>query len=322
MVPVPKTSAVSAPYLTQARRALVVTTCSAGKRCRNPLTVTDLPMGSQSQVAEAWRHRLGQETALVRADQLYKGRAFSVARAAAARLDADFGVLSAGLGYVAGATAVPGYDLTVRDRGAASVRARMTGPFDPVAWWRAMTAGPFSGDLLAAAERRDVVLVALSRPYLEMLSDDLVAIARARPGVLRLFGLSLADAAPSALRPHVMPYDERLEGLGRPGTRSDFAPRALAHFIEHVMPLADGLGEQASSVETCLSEAPAPELRRDRRRGDDETLKGVIRELASREGFRSGLVLRALRDSAGWACEQSRFMQLYRAVRAEAEAAA
>lgn len=279
-------------------------------------------MGPQAQVAAAWRHRLAQETALVQADHLYKGRAFSVARTAAARLGADFGVLSAGLGYIAGATAVPGYDLTVRDRGAASVRARMIGPFDPAAWWQAMAAGPYSGDLLAAVVGRDVVLVALSRPYLEMLADDLVAVARARPGVLRLFGLSLARATPSALRPYVMPYDERLERLGQPGTRSDFAPRALAHFIDHVMPAADGLAGQASYVETCLSRVPKAERRRDRRRGDDETLKGVIRELATREGFRSGLVLRALRDSAGWACEQSRFMQLYRAVRAEAEATA
>jgi len=257
---------------------------------------------------------------LVRASHLYKGRAFSVARSAAARIGADFGVVSAGLGYVDGAAQVPGYDLTVRNRGVASVRARVTEAFDPAIWWRAMKAGPFSSDLFAAAERRDVVLVALSRPYLDMLADDLLALVDARPGVLRLFGLSLAGAAPAALRSYVMPYDEHLERLGQPGTRSDFAPRALAHFVEHVMPVADTVEEQAACVKARLSRAPQAEPRPNRRRGDDETLKGVIRELAEREGFRSGLVLRALRGSAGWACEQSRFMDLYRAVRAEAEA--
>ena len=286
------------------------------------MTVVGLPKGPQREVADAWHQRLGQESILVRADHLYKGRAFSVARSAAARIGADFGVVSAGLGYVDGATQVPGYDLTVRDRGAASVRARVTETFDPTAWWDAMKIGPFSSDLLAAAERRDVVLVALSRPYLEMLSNDLLAVAAARPGVLRLFGLSLTGAASPALRPCVMPYDERLERLGQPGTRSDFAPRALAHFIEHVMPAVSKTSEHAAYVEACLSLAPQAEPRPDRRRGDDETLKGVIRELAQREGFRSGLVLRALRSSAGWACEQSRFMDLYRAVRAETEAAA
>lgn len=317
----PKLIAVSAPYSKEtARRTLVVTTCSAGKRCRDPLTVADLPKGSLAEVAEAWHQRLRQETTLVRADRLYKGRAFSVARTAAAHLDADFGVLSAGLGYVSGTSTVPGYDLTVRDRAAASVRARIVGSFEPAAWWKAMAAGPFSGDLRAAIRGRDLILVALSRPYLEMLADDLVAIGQAHPGKLRLFGLSLTETAPAALRPYIMPYSERLEQLGRPGTRSDFAPRALAHFVEHVLPDGGALSDQVAYVEACMSQAPEPQMRQDRRRGDDETLKAVIRELAAREGFRSGVVLRALRGTAGWACEQSRFMQLYRAVRVEAAA--
>jgi hypothetical protein len=316
-----KSSAVFETKRTAAgRSALVVATCSAGKRCRDPVAAADLPKGPQPQVAEAWRQRLGREASLVRADRLYKGRAFSVVRGAAARIDADFGIVSAGLGYIDGATLVPGYDLNVRDRGVASVRARVTETFDPTAWWDAMKIGPFSGDLLVATERQDLVLVALSRPYLEMLANDLLAVVAARPGVLRLFGLSLAAAAPAALQSCVMPYDERLERLGQPGTRSDFAPRALAHFVEYVMPAVSETSDHAACVEVCLSQAPQADPRPDRRRGDDETLKGVIREIAQREGFRSGLVLRALRGSAGWACEQSRFMNLYRAVRAEAAA--
>lgn len=271
-------------------------------------------------MAAAWRRRLEGEPALVRADRLYKGRAFSVARAAAVQLGAGFGVVSAGLGYVDGAAEVPGYDLTIRAHGAASVRRRVEGAFDAAAWWREVSSGRFSSSLQAASDGRDLILVALSRPYLEMLAGDLIAVATARPSALRLFGLSLAANAPPALRPYVMPYDERLERLGRPGTRSDFAPRALAHFVETIVPNAATLEGQAALVERRLAGAPAASPRPERRRGDDATIKDVIRRVALREGFRSGLVLKALRGSEGWACEQTRFMNLYRTVRTEAEA--
>jgi hypothetical protein len=300
---------------------LIVTTCSSGKRCVRPLSAAQLPHDRQDVVAADWLRRLTAETEFHRADHLYKGRAFVTAREAARRLGADFGVISAGLGYVAGEAEIPGYDLTIRAGGAASVRSRVAGSFDTRAWWAAIRFGPFATDLRKDAAKRPIVMMALSRGYLELIADDLLVIAGMPSCGLRLFGLSLDRVAPEALRRHVMPYDLRLEGLGHPGTRSDFAPRALAHFSEHILPHATELDAQRDAVLRAMSQAPLATTARPQRRVDDETLKLAIRRLLDDQSVRGSSILQVLRRDAGLSCEQRRFSSLLRAVRAEPQGA-
>lgn len=297
----------------------MVTTCSAGKRCRERITIDALARGSQAAVARQWTAALRREDDLVAAVDLYKGRAFQTAKEAALRAGASFGVISAGLGYVVGETAIPGYDLTLRSVGPASVRHKIEGGLDPARWWREVNAGPFASDFVQAARSSDLVLMSLSRAYADMIVEDLVAVAEARPGVLRLFGQALERALPDALRPYVMPYDVRFERLKTPGTRSDFAPRVLKHFIDVVLPQVeiDDLEAQKAVVRKTMEGAPPAEERRPQCRVSDGELRGVIVELRSRGLSTGALILRALRRELHLSCEQARFARLYRSVQAE-----
>lgn len=303
--------------LRQPKPPLVLTTCSAGKRCVRTLSADSLQRAEQSEVAEAWLGRLRAETDVALAENLYQGRAFGLARRTAAVLQADLGVLSAGLGYVRGGTAIPSYDLTVRPAGPGSVVGRVTSPFDSVGWWEAVSRGPFSTALAPDLEGRDLVLACLSRAYASMVLADLCRFVRTSPGALRIFGLSIEAALPDELRPFVVPYDARLEAVGAPGTRVDFPQRALVDFVEHVLPVAGTLDDQRSAVLARLSGATASPPARRQSRADDAAIKARIARAIPQVGARSSAVLAHLRHVEGMSCEQRRFAHLFRAAKAE-----
>lgn len=299
------------------RRALVITTCSAGKRWGSALTAATLPRASQAAVAAAWLARLRAESAVAPADTLYRGRAFETAQRAAARIGADFAVFSAGLGYIRGGERIPSYDLTVRAGVSSSVVARVSDRFDAAAWWRAVASGPFAADLADDLRGRDTVLVCLSRPYAAMVQAPLTAFAREAPSALRLFGLPDVASLPPELRTAHMPYDARLELLGVPGTRVDFPQRALADFVDHVFAPtrgADRAAEQAAVLQR-LAEAPAAPPRRVQRRVSDAVLRRRIADLVEERGLGSSALLAHLRRVEHVSCEQRRFAALYRDVR-------
>ena len=295
---------------------LVVTTCSAGKRCRGQLIADDLPVADQSTIARAWVERLRSEAHLTPARDLYRGRSFGLARGVAAELGANLAVFSAGLGYVREDTRIPAYDLTVRPKGPGSVVARIAGSFDADAWWQAVKVGPFSADLLADLENRDLILVCLSRAYAAMVEADLLRVVREAPNALRIFGLSIERSLPAELRPFVMPYDARLEAIGAPGTRVDFPQRSLADYVRHILPTAGTLEAQRLAVLNRLVGAEPP-ARANRRRVDDTTLKAHVVRLLPTIGSRGSAVLSHLRSVEGISCEQRRFAEVFRAVKTE-----
>ena len=299
---------------------LVVTTCSAGKRCRQTLHAEMLPKGGQSAVARAWLRRLSREKDLTAAPDLYRGRAFGLAMRAAEVIGADFGVVSAGLGYVKGKSAIPSYDLTLRVAGPGSVVSRVTGRFDPVAWWRSMLDGHFSSDFLAHLEGRSLILICLSRSYAGMVCRDLATFAAQHPRALRIFGLSIATSLPEAVRPMVLPYDERLERIGPSGTRVDFPQRALMHYVSHVLPKTGGnLVRDREVVARCLAEVQAPMRIRRQNRVDDAAIKLLIGRALQKIGPNRSRVLNHLRHVDGVSCEQRRFTELYSVVCGEVQ---
>lgn len=299
-----------------AKPRLLLTTCSAGKRCRTALSAAELPRSPQPAVAAAWLSRLDAEAGLVPADELYSGQAFTLARQAAKTLHADFGVLSAGLGYVRGGTPIPAYDLTVGPRGPGSVMTRVTGEFDPAEWWRTATGGRFSENLEQDMQGRELVLACLSRSYAAMVSAGLCRFVATGSGALRIFGLSIEAALPAELRPFVIPYDARLDAVTAPGTRVTFPQRALAHFAVHVLPFAATIADQRSMVLACLASAEHPPARRQNRAGD-AAIKRLIANAIARVGKRSSAVLSHIRHVEGVSCEQRRFSDLFKAVSAE-----
>ncbi|MBB4100484.1 hypothetical protein [Sphingomonas kyeonggiensis] len=304
---------VSAQSATSWRDVLVVATCSAGKRVRGAATAERLAISSQLRVAEEWTALLQRERHLVPAKDLYCGRAFGLVRSAAEQKGASLAILSAGLGFVRGEIAVPGYDLTVRPGKPGSVTDRIAGDFCARAWWRAVQQGPFASEFPSAARQHGLVLLALSKAYLDLVVDDLLAIEREWPGRLRLFGLSLDRHLPVELTASFMPYDARLETAGRAGTRTDFAARALDDFM-HYADFGASTREHVDMVERRLAGAPAPRVRSPQRRADDASIQAALRTVIGSRVRSSAQALTWLRSVQGVSCEQRRFANLYRQV--------
>lgn len=260
--------------------------------------------------------RLKKETDLRLASDLYKGRAFKIASEVAERMAADFSILSAGLGYVRSGTSIPGYDLTIRPSGPGSVARKVNGEIDPRVWWTAINEGPFSSNLRRDVQGRKRVFVCLSRSYAAMVETDLIKVSKVKGIDLRLFGLSLEAHLPEQLRPHVMPYDERLEALGKPGTRVDFPQRALLDFVTNVVPATSGsLAADRRAVLGRMGKVRVVLPKRKQRRLSDREIRNRIADLIPRLGTTGSRILRHLRDVDGVSCEQSRFAGLLRSVK-------
>lgn len=281
-----------------------------------PVSLSKAP---QRDFQAAWLEKLSKLPANHSVSQLYAGRGFGLAQGAAASVDARLYVLSAGLGLVASDSRVPVYGVTVAPGHAESVAARVQGDFDPAAWFETLLKGPHSLQWADAfGEGRGRVLIALTRPYAEMVGSSLRALPVRSLARLRIFGASLSAYLPSEIHCAIMPYDVRLDAI-IPGTRADFSQRALDHFVRKV---ACRVGYQDSEadravVRRTLAKVTAPERARRPRQTDDEILRLIRKRLKSQSGI--ARVLRALRDQDGVACEQSRFSRLYRAAVEEDE---
>jgi hypothetical protein len=294
-------------------KLLVVTNCTNRKRPAptRDLMARSLAMGDAISVARAWWERVEATLDHARARDVYKGRAFAEAVRVAEVLDTQIWIVSAGLGLFNADDAIPSYSLTISPGFEDTVlyKANCT----PQAWWRALSSIGRRSDWPDA----DLVLLALSGPYLAMVAPDLSNWPQDRRDRLRIFsGASPADID-SSLRSQVMPYDGRLDDRKGPirGTQADFAQRAMRHFAETVLPASRGAStaEHLAAVETALSGLRKPE-RPDRTKLPDAEIIELIQEHWMAVGGRSGRMLRRLRDELGVACEQGRFKSLFKLV--------
>ena len=295
--------------------AAVITICTHRKRARPPISATavSLPVASQVDVQSAWIGKIKLLQREVTAVTLYAGRGFGLAVEAARVAEAKLYILSAGLGLVAAGQRVPVYGLTVSGGHAESVPGKVTGEFDGAAWFAGLLSGPHSKRWADAAGRGSGrVLVALTRPYAEMVGKSLTDLDPSILARLRIFGASLAPALPATLRSALAPYDERLDAV-LPGTRADFSQRALLHFVRTVVERRGEPDRSADfeAVEAALDGVVPPDRLHRPRRTDDEILQLILARLGSQSGI--ARILRALRDEEGVACEQARFSRLYRA---------
>ncbi|RWO03025.1 hypothetical protein [Mesorhizobium sp.] len=311
----------SLPAVTK-RADVVVTICTFRKRARPPVesTPASLPIGTQDAVQAAWIERIQTLPSNAAARALYAGRGFSLAARASEIASARLYILSAGLGLVAADRKVPLYGLTVSVGHSDSIAARVRGEFDAGAWFSGLQTSPLSDRWVDAIGRGSGrILIALTRPYAQMVGESLDALGPQALARLRIFGASLASVLPPELHPALAPYDARLEAI-LPGTRSDFSQRALHHFVGLVV----GEGQQNrdadyAAVTSALAKVAAPERPRRPRRSDAELLELIAVRLQSQLGV--ARILRALRDEEGIACEQSRFSRLYQIALQKREAA-
>jgi len=301
---------------------LVLAPCSRRKRLppEPALRASDLPSGTLLDVAREWSERIRRSTRRVPAAELYVGRGLVEARRASKAICADLRIVSAGLGLVAGQELVPAYSLTVTMGDPDSIACKVGSEFSLGDWWRVLR-NSFErpegalADLLAA--RTGVAILALPSTYLNLVTDELLALPENSLARVRIVGPPRRTIR-TELANFWMPYDARFDGLGgpNPGTRGDFAQRASRHFAEEILcrfPDATP-ADHCQIVEQCLQPL-TPVDRPKRIAGSDAELISVIRDLLPKSGGRSGETLRLLRRHAGRACEQGRFQRLFAAAR-------
>lgn len=300
---------------------LVITTCTNRKRKAVPgrFYMGALARSPLAGVAADWGNRLRETAVQFPAAEIYGGRGFQEAMAAAALLDARLMIVSAGLGLIDASTCVPPYACTILHNAPDGVAGRVSDGFTAPGWWAALAnASPFSLTLRSVAESKGgLILAALSDAYINMISEDLLALPQATLERLRLFTRAPAERVPEGIRPLIMPYDDRLDGPDSEiqGTLSDFASRAVHHFAKTVTVAQDGrsASEHAAAVSTSLDGWRLP-TKVERVRYDDETMLELIR---SHWDDPRGRSLRRFRDEFNVACEQGRFRSLSDFVRAE-----
>lgn len=300
---------------------VVIAACSNRKMIKptRMLRGSSVPKGSLKEVAASWISRVRAANDRTPADTLYCGRSFLEAKAAAAKLSADFYIASAGLGLVRQDTQIPAYNITVAGPTRDNVLHRVTqnsARDGTRAWWRTLSRlSPVGNDLHDVVRNsHGLVLIALPSGYLDMLADDLGKVHARSFARARIFTRAIPKSFPKKLLSVVMPYDERLDGpdSSMPGTRSDFAARALRHFVDHVvsaMPNGDLEAHRqavASAMEKLRSRKNVTRVRE----SDDELIRLIRRSWKAADG-KSSRMLRVLRDDLGVACEQSRFVRLF-----------
>jgi hypothetical protein len=286
------------------------------------LRAADLCKGSARAVAEEWSDRLREAPERVTASELYAGRSFREATAAAKIVGAELLIVSAGLGLIRSDQKVPAYALSAVPGSTDSVLSCLPSVLKGADWWSAISkASPFANDLKQIARRRTgVVLLSLSQPYLALLLEDLRSFDEDQLKRLRVITRAPLDSIDPFLRPQFMPYDDRLDGADSPirGTRGDFASRATHHFAREILSKnpTGSAGDHGAQVRRLIADWRFP-TQIERVRHDDETLLTIIRDHWDRGQGHSSKLLRILRDDLNIACEQGRFALLMNQLRAE-----
>lgn len=301
---------------------VIVTNCTAKKRGAKAALVMDASLvgPTLADTVAQWQAAVAGCTAVRSAMDVYMGRSISEARRAAHNLNASLYFVSAGMGVVAAEAKIPAYDLTPVQVSGGLALALAQHQATPAEWWHLLSGLGLSRLIRTLADEQ--VLVALPATYLKMLALDLAEIRPIDVARLRIFTSPAGMVEiPATLRPIVMPYDERLESVtGFAGTQADFPQRALRHFVEELK--GTGKSLQASRVLIVNSLASHTTRRTPlRKRLDDSQLKALIRQRWNSCQGRSTQLLRALRDEELVACEQGRFVQLWREIGKELSSA-
>lgn len=294
----------------------IVTSCTQRKAGSDRVELAQLPEAtSLPRLAKTWRRVVDKADANTPAQSLYQGRSIIDTVFVAEITDASWYVVSAGLGLVQSHQVVPAYECTVAVGSDLHRRLRAL-DCSTTQWWNALTyakPAPLSR-VIAKAQ----TLLALPSSYLRMVKDDLAQVSPARTRYLRIFTSAAgAHCVPDHLKVCVMPYDERLESVRSfAGTQSDFAQRALRHFVEELQATSMPLEEARDAVLASLAHRRRRPRSVGRRMTDDEILRVLTAQWARHSGSSTKL-LRFLRDEARISCEQKRFSRLWQELSAQ-----
>lgn len=285
----------------------VVVTCADRKSLpvTQRLRYSSLPPGTSVERARDWHERLALASDKRPLSSLYQGeqwkaslRLCNVARQAG--FEPSLVVASAGLGLQPVNTPAPAYAATFALGKPDSVGHSVE---DAAAWWAQLGHCSSSLDLAALTNR---VLLVLSRSYALPLADDLAALGATNPDAVMVGG---ASEIPGIAR---VPSDARLRrALG--GTLSSLNQRMATRFLQVCDEPTDWCSEAHWRRWNSWSTRSQQSEGFNRRRGSDDAIKTWISATLDHQQISASRALRELRDQ-GYACEQSRFGQLYREV--------
>lgn len=294
----------------------IITSCTQRKSGGSRVDIAQLPENaSLTHLVQAWRRAIARADANMTAQSLYKGRSIVDTAATATALSAPWYVVSAGLGLIRADQLIPAYECTVAAGTNLDQRLR-TLQSHTAQWWNALTEA--SPSPLSTLIANTPTLLALPSGYLRLVHDDLAQVTPARAKSLRIF-TSAAGARhlPHHLQDCAMPYDERLESVpGYAGTQSDFAQRALRHFVEALEATNMPLDAARATVAASLATRQRRQRSTGQRMSNEEILK-VLKAQWSRHSGSSTKLLRYLRDEAQISCEQKRFSRLWQSLCAQ-----
>jgi hypothetical protein len=184
-------------------------------------------------------------------------------------------------------------------------------------WWSTAFSTGKLADLIGKATSR--VLLALPSVYLEMIKEELLSISCKDMRKIRILTGASERLRDTPLGDSVLPYDSRLDGPDSPipGTKSDFASRALRHFVGLAGQTSENsLAGDRKIVANALMGMRTPALPKRVRISDSEIRQALIAQWRHVQGNRNKL-LRHLRDELLVSCEQSRFSRLARQLEEE-----
>ena len=314
-------------------RTILITTCTGRKKTPTHATLhaAKLPKGKQNAVLSSWVNALKAQSCRTAARKVYCGRGFSeildTVRPKGERfIELDLWVISAGLGLINSNLEIPSYNLTISPSTPDSIQLRITHktPFDPRLWWRELNKALYRTPTpLANLIRKNndaLFVISMSRPYAEMVVDDLLSLEPSDQQRIRILGLSRSFILPLPLQSLCMPYDERYDGLDstHTGTRSDFPQRVTRHFVENILTQSEENSQpldHSKKVTAFLEGKRTPVLVKRARKTDDEINLIILKRWDDARGSAT-VMLRILRDKEEIACEQKRFGRLFKEIKA------
>jgi hypothetical protein len=302
---------------------IVLTNCTNRKSgIANPLLICEnLDTSTIGNVAQQWVNRLKEVPPVNSASNTYCGRGFQEAKSSANSLNCPLYVVSAGLGIIKSTQLIPSYNLTISSRSNNSINRKVTDFTSTDKWWSCIANKTIYGSSLFNTlkdQSEGLILIALSRPYIELINDELLNFPPHQEPRVRFFGKKLNHVLPEYLHKNWMPYDDRLDSTGASykGTQGDFAQRALRHFVNEI--LSNEPYEDTHSHSTKINALLAPLSKREtpkRQQMNDQEIANMIRNQWELGKGQSSRILRLIRHELGIACEQSRFKKIYHFVK-------
>jgi hypothetical protein len=302
---------------------IIITNCTNRKKglVEKELNADSLDIDVIDIVAKQWMDRLSHAKVCNIAGQVYCGRSFREASDSAEYLKSPLYIVSAGLGVVNSESKIPLYNLTVSNGVTNSINSKIINKTNPNEWWQLIiTENPFGKSLsdVIVDYSENLILIALSKPYISLIKDELANIPEQIQKNLRFFGKNLNLFLPDHLIENWMPYDDRLDssGIGYSGTQTDFAQRALRHFVMEILDKKHLIDAKTHSnlVLNYLTPFTKREVPK-RKQMNDQDIENIIRKNWILGKGQSSLLLRFIRSELGIACAQSRFQRIYHIVK-------